>query len=78
MNMQKSLFIRFALGAMLALAVGATGCSSDGGGDGGDGGDGGGGDDGGGVPATTTWGVIVLIALFLGITLFYMRRRAKA
>jgi hypothetical protein len=45
--------------------------SSTGGGDGGA-------DDGGGVPATTTWGVIVLIALFLGITLFYMRRRAKA
>jgi hypothetical protein len=42
------------------------------------GGDDGGTDDGGGVPATTTWGVIVLIALFLGITLFYMRRRAKA
>jgi hypothetical protein len=38
----------------------------------------GGSDDGGGVPATTMWGVIVLIALVLGITLFYMRRRAKA
>jgi hypothetical protein len=46
---------------------------------GGDGGaDDGGADDGGDVPATTTWGVIVLIALFLGITLFYLRRRARA
>jgi hypothetical protein len=45
----------------------------------GDGGaDDGGADDGGDVPATTTWGVIVLIALFLGITLFYLRRRARA
>ena len=47
---------------------------------GGDGGapDDGGADDGGDVPATTTWGVIVLIALLLGITLFYLRRRARA
>jgi hypothetical protein len=43
---------------------------------GGDGGDGGG--DGGAVPATSTWGVILLIALFMGISLFYLRRRAKA
>jgi hypothetical protein len=44
----------------------------------GDGGSGDGGDDGGDVPATTTWGVIVLIALFLGVTLFYLRRRSSA
>jgi hypothetical protein len=43
-------------------------------GGGGDGGDGGG----GAVPATNTWGVILLIALFMGISLFYLRRRAKA
>lgn len=42
------------------------------------GGDGGGDDGGGPVPATTTWGVIVLIALFLGITLFYLRKRSTA
>jgi hypothetical protein len=42
------------------------------------GGDGGTPDDGGDVPATTTWGVIILIALFLGITLFYLRRRSSA
>jgi hypothetical protein len=42
--------------------------------------DGGGGDggDGGGVPATSTWGVILLIALFMGVSLFYLRRRANA
>jgi hypothetical protein len=28
-----------------------------------------------GTPATSTWGVILLIALFLGISLFYIRRR---
>lgn len=38
---------------------------------GGDGGD-------GGVPATSTWGVMLLIALFLGVSLFYLRRRSTA
>ena len=37
------------------------------------------GDGGGGaVPATNTWGVILLIALFMGISIFYLRRRANA
>jgi hypothetical protein len=34
--------------------------------------------DGGGVPATSTWGVILLIALFLGVSLYYIRRRSTA
>jgi hypothetical protein len=41
------------------------------------GGDGGGGD-GGGVPATSTWGVILLIALFMTVSLFYLRKRGGA
>ena len=28
------------------------------------------------IPSVTTWGIIGLIVLFLGIPLFYMRRRA--
>jgi hypothetical protein len=43
--------------------------------DSGTGGDGGG--DGGGVPATSTWGVILLIALFMTVSLFYLRRRGS-
>jgi len=42
----------------------------DGGGDGGDGGT--------GTPATSTWGVIAMIVLFLGVSLFFLRRRATA
>ena len=39
----------------------------------------GGGDDGGGdVPATSTWGVIVLMALFMGVSLYFLRRRSSA
>ena len=37
------------------------------------GGDGGG----GGVPATSTWGVILLIALFMTVSLFYLRKRGS-
>ncbi len=33
---------------------------------------------GGGVPATGTWGIIALIALFMGVSMFYLRRRVKA
>lgn len=40
------------------------------------GGDGGNGD--GGVPATSTWGVILLIALFMTVSLFYLRKRGSA
>jgi hypothetical protein len=40
---------------------------------GGDGGDGG-----TGTPATSTWGVIALIALFMGVSLFYLRKRGSA
>jgi len=40
------------------------------------GGDGGSGDGGGGaVPATNTWGVIALAAIFLGLSVFYLRKR---
>jgi hypothetical protein len=39
-------------------------------------GDGGSGD-GGGVPATSTWGVILLIALFMTVSLFYLRKRGS-
>ena len=35
----------------------------------------GGGDDDTGVPATNTWGVIILVALFLGASLLFLRRR---
>ena len=45
---------------------------------GGGGGDGGGDGGDGAVPATSTWGVILLIALFMGISLFYLRRRSNA
>jgi subtilisin-like proprotein convertase family protein len=41
--------------------------------DGGDGGDGG-----TGTPATSTWGVIAMIVLFLAVSLFFLRRRATA
>jgi len=34
------------------------------------------GDGGTGTPATSTWGVIAMIALFLGVSLFFLRRRA--
>ena len=37
------------------------------------GGDGGG----GGVPATSTWGVILLVALFMTVSLFYLRKRGS-
>lgn len=36
------------------------------------------GGDGTGVPAVSTWGIVALIALFLGISLYYMRRRSTA
>ena len=36
------------------------------------------GDGGTSTPATSTWGVIALIALFMGISLFYLRRRGSA
>jgi hypothetical protein len=39
------------------------------------GGDGG---DGGGVPATSTWGVIAMIALFMGVSVYFLRRRVHA
>lgn len=43
-----------------------------------DSGSGGGtGDGGGGVPATSTWGVILLIALFMTVSLFYLRKRGS-
>ena len=35
------------------------------------------GDDDTGVPATNTWGVIVLVALFLGASLLFLRRRGS-
>ena len=38
----------------------------------------GGGDGGPGTPATSTWGVIAMIVLFLGSSLFFLRRRATA
>jgi len=38
---------------------------------------GGGGDGGAGVPATSTWGVILLIALFMTVSLFYLRKRGQ-
>jgi hypothetical protein len=41
------------------------------------GGDGGGDGGGGGVPATSTWGVILLIALFMTVSLFYLRKRGS-
>jgi len=41
----------------------------DSGGDGGDGGT--------GTPATSTWGVILLIALFMTVSLFYLRKRGS-
>lgn len=31
-----------------------------------------------GTPATSTWGVITLIALFMGVSLFYLRKRGSA
>jgi len=31
-----------------------------------------------GTPATTTWGVALLIALFLGVSMFYLRRRGAS
>jgi hypothetical protein len=37
-----------------------------------------GGDGGTGTPATSTWGVIALIALFMSVSLFYLRRRSGA
>ena len=40
-------------------------------------GDGGGDGGGGGVPATSTWGVILLIALFMTVSLFYLRKRGS-
>jgi len=40
-------------------------------------GSGDGGDGGGGVPATSTWGVILLIALFMTVSLFYLRKRGS-
>jgi hypothetical protein len=33
---------------------------------------------GGAVPATSTWGVIALITLFMGVSLFYLRRRSAS
>jgi len=44
------------------------------------GGDTGGGDTGGGTgtPATNAWGVGILIALFLGVSVFYLRRRGAS
>ena len=42
-----------------------------------DSGGGDGGDGGGGVPATSTWGVILLIALFMTVSLFYLRKRGQ-
>jgi hypothetical protein len=33
---------------------------------------------GGDVPATGTWGMIALIALFMSVSMFYLRRRMKA
>jgi hypothetical protein len=62
MKIEKSLFVRFAFGAMLAVAVAAAGCGSDGGGAagsagaggaGGSGGSGGDGGSGGGVEPCT-------------------------
>ena len=36
------------------------------------------GDGGTGTPATSTWGVIAMIVLFLAVSLFFLRRRATA
>ena len=31
-----------------------------------------------GVPALTSWGVLAVIALFMSLSVFYIRRRVKA